>query len=82
MVPGRAGTGGDAHCATVLLQRTMHMHRGRDDSGEAVFGLREGPRAHPRADRIALVPPRCGKRRPARIDRSLSTDTASLSAAR
>ncbi len=74
---GRAGTGGMQHIATPLLRRSLGMHRGIDECGETVFGLRKGPWGHPHADRIALVPPRCGKQRPARIDRSRSAETAS-----
>ena len=78
MMPGRAGTGGDAAlCDAAAAETHGGMHRGLNENGEAVLGLRKGPWGHPHADRIALVPPRCGKQRPARIDRSLSADTAS-----
>ena len=66
------------------MQRHTSMRHGGRESSEAVFGLRKGLRAYPSADRVSLVPPRCGKQGPARgarIDRSLSTDTASFTAA-
>ncbi len=74
---GRAGMGGDGPCCDATATE-QHGHASRKRrKWRTVFGVRKGPWGHPHADRIALVPLRCGKQRPARIERNLSTDTAS-----